>query len=108
MLGRTPATGDSTGRYPNYQDWQVAPSARRGPGAETRGGRTMTYFQELYDRVKKHPDAIVMEVGEAHPVIIHEAHALFTLKDGFQAHKIVCATIASGLSVGARTPETSR
>jgi hypothetical protein len=48
--------------------------------------------QEFYDRVKKHPDAIVKDVGEAHPVIIHEADMLCTLKDGSQVHKTLYVT----------------
>jgi len=46
----------------------------------------------LYDRVKQDPNAIVMDVGEAHPFIIHEAHALCTLKDGSEVTKILYVT----------------
>src|SRR5262245_42610085 len=48
--------------------------------------------REFYDRVKKHPDAIVMDVGEPHPFIIHEAHAVVTFKDGTQGHRVVYTT----------------
>ena len=48
--------------------------------------------QELYDRVKQDPNAIVMDVGEEHPFIIHEAHAHVTYKDGTQGEKVIYAT----------------
>src|SRR5262249_51898627 len=48
--------------------------------------------REFYDRVKKHPDAIVMDVGEPHPFIIHEAHAVVTFKDGTQGNRVVYTT----------------
>jgi hypothetical protein len=46
----------------------------------------------MYDRAKKDPDGIVMDMGEAHPFIISEAHALCTLKDGSQVTRIVYLT----------------
>jgi hypothetical protein len=52
----------------------------------------MTTCQEFYDRVKQDPNAIVMDVGEKHPFIIHEAHALVTLKDGSQANRVLYVT----------------
>jgi hypothetical protein len=45
----------------------------------------MPNCQELYDRVKKHPDAIVKDVGEKHPFIIHEADMVCELVDGSKA-----------------------
>ena len=52
----------------------------------------MNNLRELYDRVKQDPNAIVMDVGEKHPLIIHEAHAHVTYKDGTQGEKVVYAT----------------
>ena len=51
----------------------------------------MNNLRELYDRVKQDPNAIVMDVGEKHPLIIHEAHAHVTYKDGTQGEKVVYA-----------------
>jgi len=48
--------------------------------------------RELYDRVKRDPNAIVLDVGEKHPFIIHEAHAHVTYKDGTQGEKAIYAT----------------
>jgi hypothetical protein len=52
----------------------------------------MSNCQELYDRAKQNPNAIVMDVGEADPFIIHEAHALVTFKDGTQGNRVVYTT----------------
>ena len=52
----------------------------------------MNSCRELYDRVKREPNAIVMDVGEEHPFIIHEAHAHVTYKDGTQGEKVLYAT----------------
>jgi len=52
----------------------------------------MPNCQELYDRVKKHPDAIVNDVGEKHPVIISETDAVFTLTDGSKVSKTIYFT----------------
>jgi hypothetical protein len=49
-------------------------------------------MQELYNRVKKHPDAIVRDVGESHPIIISETDMVLTYKDGSQGHKTVYTT----------------
>jgi hypothetical protein len=49
-------------------------------------------MKELYDRAKQDPNAIVMDVGETHPFIISEAHAVVTLKDGSTDTRIVCLT----------------
>jgi hypothetical protein len=48
--------------------------------------------QELYDCVKKDPNAIVMDVGEPHPCIIHEADMVVTYKDGSVGRKTVYTT----------------
>jgi len=52
----------------------------------------MPNCQELYDRVKQDPNAIVLDVGEAHPFIIHEAHMLCELVDGSEAYRVVYTT----------------
>ena len=52
----------------------------------------MNSCRELYDRVKREPNAIVMDVGEEHPFIIHEAHAHVTYKDGTQGEKVLYVT----------------
>jgi len=52
----------------------------------------MNSCRELYDRVKRDPNAIVMDVGEEHPLIIHEAHAHVTYKDGTQGEKVLYVT----------------
>jgi hypothetical protein len=52
----------------------------------------MSNCQELYDRVKQDPNAIVMDVGEAHPLIIHESHALCTLADGSEVTRVMYLT----------------
>jgi hypothetical protein len=49
-------------------------------------------MRELYDRAKKDPNAIVMDVGEEDPFIIYEAHMLCTLTDGSEVTKIVYTT----------------
>src|SRR6516162_263812 len=48
--------------------------------------------QELYDHAKRNPDAIVLDVGEPDPFIIHEAHLLCTRKDGSQVMKVAYMT----------------
>jgi hypothetical protein len=52
----------------------------------------MNDCKELYYRVKQDPNAIVMDVGEPDPVIIHEAHMLVTFKDGTEGRRIVYST----------------
>ena len=52
----------------------------------------MTTCQELYGRAKKDPNAIINEVGEPDPFIIHEAHALVTYKDGSEGEKVIYTT----------------
>jgi hypothetical protein len=49
-------------------------------------------MKELYDRAKQDPNGIVKDVGEEHPVIISEAHAVVTFKDGTQGTRIVYLT----------------
>jgi len=48
--------------------------------------------REFYDRVKKDPNAIVNDVGEPNPFIIHGAHAEVTFKDGSTGHRTVYVT----------------
>jgi hypothetical protein len=52
----------------------------------------MPNCQELYDRAKQNPNAVVMDVGEADPFIIHEAHAVVTFKDGIEGNRIIYTT----------------
>ena len=52
----------------------------------------MSNCRALYDRVKQDPNAVVLDVGEEHPFIIHEAHAHVTYKDGTQGEKVIYAT----------------
>jgi len=52
----------------------------------------MTTCQEMYDRAKKDPNGIVMDMGEAHSFIISEAHALVTFKDGSQGNRVMYLT----------------
>jgi hypothetical protein len=49
-------------------------------------------LQELYDRVKKHPDAIVRDIGEEHPIIISETDMVLTYENGSQGNKTVYTT----------------
>jgi len=48
--------------------------------------------QELYDHAKRDPNAIVNDVGERDPFIIHEAHALVTFKDGTEGNRVIYTT----------------
>ena len=52
----------------------------------------MSSCREFYDRAKQDPNAIVLDVGEEHPFIIHEAHAHVTFKDGSQGERVIYAT----------------
>jgi hypothetical protein len=62
------------------------------PPAQHDGGTAMTTSQEFYDRAKKDPNAIVMDVGEVDPVIIFGAETHFTHTDGSQSTKMVYVT----------------
>jgi hypothetical protein len=52
----------------------------------------MTPIQEFYDCVKKHPDAIVMGVGEPHPFIISETEYVVTYTNGSTGMRTVYLT----------------
>jgi hypothetical protein len=49
-------------------------------------------IQEFYDHVKKDPDAVVMDVGEANPVIISETDYLCKMVDGSTRLKTLYCT----------------
>ena len=52
----------------------------------------VTKHQEYYDRVKKHPDAIVLDVGEAHPIIISQHDQVVTYTDYSEECKTIYYT----------------
>lgn len=52
----------------------------------------MPNCQELYDRAKQDPNAVVWDVGEKHPFIICETHMHVTYKDGTQGEKMLYLT----------------
>ena len=52
----------------------------------------MSTMRELYNQAKQDPNAIIYDVGEAHPLIIHEAHLICEMKDGTKAMKVIYLT----------------
>jgi hypothetical protein len=92
--GPDPAARKATGeqKADATADATSVPLLAASRAAQHDGGTAMMTSQEFYDRAKKNPTAIVMDVGEVDPVIIFEQRMDFTRTDGSQVTKTVYVT----------------